>query len=95
MNEKFQHSQDNAVEDTEGHGGRLPAAPTDDVEGHMPKIRFAVPADELKDEDTEGHGGRIPAAPIEDDDVEGHGNKLPAAPIENDEVEGHGLNGRV
>ncbi len=55
VNEKFQPGEE-IFDETEGHGRKGPGIVAEDeaTEGHMPRIRLAVPEDEESDE-AEGH----------------------------------------
>ncbi len=60
MNEKFQQDEEKV----------------DETEGHMPRIRLAVPEDEAAEaEETQGHTGFVKRV-VEDEDTEGHAKRI-------------------
>jgi len=68
--------------------GRIEA--TDDVEGHMPRIRI-LDAEQGDDESVEGHGIPKHVDRPDTDDVEGHGLRGNAEAGADDDTEGHGV----
>ncbi len=72
--------------DVQAHGipKHVDGPETDDVEGHMPRIKF-VDAEEPSDESVEGH--KIARIAEDDQDVEGH--RVSRVTGDDEDTEGH------
>ena len=95
MSNKFQPGEE-TFDEVSGHSLKSHLV-DDDTEGHMPRVKIAVPQDEpAEGEDTEGHGFR--GNVVEDEDTEGHMPRIRiAVPEESSgegETEGHVSRGR-